>query len=110
MKLLAWVLTALSLVPFLNEEAAAFEGMGHVITTEGIGITGFTTSTAVPHRLYPGQYTIHILIGKDQVGCSLRVGTKSSNTQLLRIRALSRQKCHRSGKVLWEISPNQNPA
>jgi len=43
-----------------------------------------TTKSGSRYYLYPGESQIKVLVGNDNLGCSLRVGTKSSNTNLLK--------------------------
>lgn len=79
MKLMAWTLTAIFLVVFFHEQAEAGR-IGYQITREGRSVP-----TWKAYYLYPGEYHIRMLVGEDNLGCGLRVGTKSSNTDLLKL-------------------------
>lgn len=83
MKITAWALMMFTLVLFGHEQASASDIWGE-ITLDGRLYREFDYSPRAPH-IYPGNYTIKILVGNDNIGCSVRVGTKSSNTNLLNI-------------------------
>jgi len=80
MKITAWAFTALSLVLLMSKQAAA-DNMLYKIARDGSYYTDYSSH----EYLYPGQYTIHLVLGNDNLGCSLRVGTKSSNTTLMKL-------------------------
>lgn len=82
MKSTAWAFTVLSLVLLMNEQAAA-DTMLYKITSEGF--YDFYKNYPTRKYLYPGKYTIRIALGNDNLGCTLRVGTKSSNTNLMKL-------------------------
>ena len=84
MKILALVFMALSLVLLLSEQAAA-DRMLYQFTREGRQLYFGYREYSSHNYLYPGEYSIHIALGNENLGCSLRVGTKSSNTNLLKL-------------------------
>jgi len=83
MKITTVVFTLFSLVLLTNEQATAGE-LRWSITRDG------TTRALMTHRdrsgiLYPGEYKIRITLYNDDLKCTLRVGTKSSNANLMKI-------------------------
>ena len=86
MKMTAWALTVFTLVLFGHEQAtfgASIEG--EISTREGRYYTYLFSWSWSSQPIYPGDYTIKLLVGNDNINCTLRVGTKSSNTNLLTI-------------------------
>ncbi len=79
MKLMAWTLTAIFLVVLFHEQAGA-GNIGYQISREGASVQQGKTL-----YLYSGEYNIRTLVGEDNLGCGLRVGTKSSNTALIKL-------------------------
>lgn len=82
MNITALAFTALSLFLLMNEQAAA-DTLLYKIDRKGIYDSYLNYSS--PEYLYPGQHPIHIVLGNDNLGCTLRVGTKSSNTNLMKL-------------------------
>ncbi len=82
MKITAWVFTGLCLVFVMNEQAAA-DTLLYKIAPKGIYDSYQHYSST--EYLYPGQHPIRIALGNDNLGCTLRVGTKSSNTTLMKL-------------------------
>jgi len=83
MKITAFALTALSLLLLFSDKAAA-DRMGWAI----MGASRYAIAADYKNNyalLYPGQYTIRIFLGNENLGCSLRVGTKSSNPNLMKL-------------------------
>jgi len=85
MKMTAWVLMLFTLVLLGGQEQASASGIwGEIYTQEGKLYKDLYYSRGATH-IYPGNYTIKLLVGNDNIGCSVRVGTKSSNPKLLNI-------------------------
>jgi hypothetical protein len=86
MKITALAFMALSLVLLMNEQA---EAIGYQISPKEhpLSVIDEFYESIPPrtHYLYPGEYTIRIFLGNDNLGCSLRVGTKSSQTNLMKL-------------------------
>jgi hypothetical protein len=86
MKLTAWALTVFTLV-LLSQEQATFGSSieGEIYTREGRYYTYLLSWSGTSQPIYAGDYNIKLLVGDDTIGCTVRVGTKSSNTNLLTI-------------------------
>ncbi len=82
MKLFAWTLPTIFLLILFNEQAQASR-IEPWIWDDGEWMLR-STKTGPRYYLYPGESQIDVLVGNDNLGCSLRVGTKSSNTNLLK--------------------------
>jgi len=83
MKLMTWALTVFILVLFGHEQATAESLIeGEIVTREG---QYYDTVGPRTRYIYPGGYNINLLVANDNLGCTVRVGTRSSNTNLLTI-------------------------
>jgi len=83
MKITTVAFSLFSLVLLIQEQATAGE-LWWSITRDG------TTRALMTHRdrsgiLYPGEYKIRITLYNDDLKCTVRVGTKSSNPNLMKI-------------------------
>lgn len=95
MKMALWACIAAFLILSCSEQAAAGE-LWWSITRKG------ETGALMNHKdrsgiLYPGEYNVRITIYNDGLMCTLRVGTKSSNLDLMKISgplAVSVEKSH----------------
>lgn len=83
MKMFVWACTAVFLIFSCSEYAQAGR-IEPYITDDGLWMMHFTKSGS-RYYLYPGESQIDVLVGSDNVGCSLQLGTKSSNTNLLKL-------------------------
>ncbi|MDH4195158.1 MAG: hypothetical protein OEY80_14430 [Nitrospirota bacterium] len=86
MKITSLAFMGLSIFLLMNEQA---EAIGYQISPVEYPLSvidefheSFPSKT---HYLYPGEYKMRIFLGNDNLGCSLRVGTKSSNTNLMKL-------------------------
>ncbi|MDH5776255.1 MAG: hypothetical protein OEZ57_15225 [Nitrospirota bacterium] len=82
MKLTTWALMVFTLVLFCSAQATASRIEGEIMTQEGSPFQWLSSSTTY---IYPGTYTIKLLAGTENLGCTLRLGTKSSQATLLTI-------------------------
>jgi len=82
MKNTAWVFMGLFFLLLFSEQAQA-NYILEEIWDDGNEMMRATKSGS-RYYLYSGESQIKVLVGNDNLGCSLRVGTKSSNTSLLK--------------------------
>ena len=86
MKTTPWTIIILTLVlAFPDRQAAGARIEGEIHTQKGTPYLRLVTWASIPQHIYPGDYTLKLLVGNENLGCSLRVGTKSSNARLLTI-------------------------
>jgi len=83
MKMTAWVFLGLFFFLFFSAHVQASQ-IGEQILDDGQSMLQYTKS-GQRYYLYPGESQIKVVVGTDNLGCSLRVGTKSSNTNLLKL-------------------------
>jgi hypothetical protein len=83
MKMTAWGCIALFLILLCSEQAQASR-IEPWISDNGEWMMR-STKSGPRYYLYPGESYIRVLLGNDNLGCFLRVGTKSSNTNLLKL-------------------------
>ena len=87
MKRTTWALMVFTLVLLGHVQAsqgADSRIWGWIYTQDGKLFRDFSSGPRTTY-LYPGVYTISLLVANDNLGCSLRIGTKSSNTKRLTI-------------------------
>jgi hypothetical protein len=86
MKMTAWALMVFTLVLFVHEQQATASSIeGYIVSSEPDYAVLLGRGNTSRKYIYSVEYTIGLLVGNDNLGCSLRLGTKSSNTKLLNI-------------------------
>ncbi len=86
MKSTTWPMIMLTLLLVCPEQPALGATIeGEINSQDGKPFISLISWALGTNHIYPGDYTVKLLVGNDNLGCSLRVGTKSSNTRLLTI-------------------------